>query len=156
MNSECRINKSELVCWVAALREVEQDHKHLEVDMRSTKEPECGTPGCHAGLLYLARKKLGLKLNTKILENERFYNYESEASFFAGRVVFSYANPIDFTFTLAWLAHNNPKWWGNDYGENMFGYGEAFGQTSYNFTASVIVDHWEGVLSRTPQTGKLK
>jgi hypothetical protein len=52
------MNKNKLKQFVNALDELSDDVKDWDVEMESTKEPTCGTPGCHAGLISIVAKDL--------------------------------------------------------------------------------------------------
>jgi hypothetical protein len=50
-NGGIEMNKNKLKQFVNALDMLSDDVKDWDVEMESTKEPTCGTPGCHAGLI---------------------------------------------------------------------------------------------------------
>lgn len=130
------MNIDNLERFVDALAQVVDEHS--TVDMMSINEPVCGTPGCHAGLAYLALRQMG-----EYTEPFGHYRYLLVADRLAKFLLGSARN-----YDLQNWAYKNQGLWGNEHGEYMFCSGSAFGQDSSAFPSRVILDHWRGVLER--------
>lgn len=89
-------------------------------------EPECGTPGCHAGWIAIA------------LAEDIGHNYVQGIDILQDL----------FGCNVRIWAESEAKIWGNSFGYNMFCGSEAFGQIDNAFPATVLVDHWQGVFDR--------
>jgi hypothetical protein len=122
--------------YVEALKSVVADFP--EVDMHSLENPECGTPGCHAGLARMALKRCGVKRG-------KWVDFSDEADALA-RYLFRL--PRATRITLDDWAGKNADLWGGGYGMFMFSSKHAFGQATNCFPSSVIAEHWAGVLER--------
>ena len=141
------INIERLQGFVKTLQSMKQD---MPIDMGSSAKPQCGTPGCHAGLVMLALDKMGIKQTEWCLRNDLYY-YRDHAHRLARYLSKSEeANMGD----LEYWASGHPEIWGNDSGLYMFGNGLAFDQDTDYFPSSVIVDHWAGVLDRLTEYRK--
>lgn len=130
------MNIDNLERFVDALASVVGEYP--EVDMTSIEAPVCGTPGCHAGLAYLALLRLGV-----ITEPFGRYSFLLAADYLA-KFLLGSARRDD----LKNWAYKNRGRWGNEHGEYMFCSGRAFGQDSDTFPSYIILDHWRGVLAR--------
>ena len=135
-----KINIKRLQRFVKTLQAMKQD---MPIDMASTENPQCGTPGCHAGLAMLALDKMGIK-QTKYFISEGYYSIDQSNRL--ARYLFAQKRAT-YRDLKNW-AYENRKIWGNGFGERMFSIGLAFDQTTGRFPSSVIVDHWAGVLDR--------
>lgn len=131
-----KINLKRLEKFVNALAQVVP--LYPEVAMQSGRRPCCGTPGCHAGLIYNALPLMKCK-------QPEIYYFNDIADWLA-RYVFNSSNATQRD--LEHWAEQNPKTWGNRYGYDMFFAGLAFGQKEHNFPSQIILDHWRGVLGR--------
>jgi hypothetical protein len=94
----------------------------------------CGTPMCHGGWYVVA-----CDLNP--LE-ERFYG----ADYLDGAMAIALALGFPTSYTLELWASDNPKLWGNEYGDDMFCCNSAFNDAK---TLRGVVNHWIGVHNRT-------
>lgn len=126
------IDVPQLQEWVEAMKVVGLG----EIDMNSADEPTCETPGCHAGLLFKARKHMMRPMRREC------YDYNREANYFAEDIGFH--NRV----ALEDFAEDNPEWWGCLHGGVMFTHHEAFGM-SYSFPEDIVVEWWTEVLART-------
>jgi hypothetical protein len=145
------MNKDKLKQFVTALDSLSENIKDWDVAMISTKEPTCGTPGCHAGLISIVAKdltemkdtykrllilKLGIKCNNFALYS--FHIWADTLTDFLG---------FKDRFGLMDWARDNPKLWGNKRGDDMFCSHLAF--TDYEdkeITHRDIINHWKQVL----------
>lgn len=100
---------------------------------------QCGTTHCHAGWYALAKE---WDLKSPYLSEEITLNYwkgksimEKDLGFFKGVIP---------GFDCQRWAKNNPKIWGNGYGEKMFSESKAFNYEG-ELTLQKIVDHWREV-----------
>ncbi len=146
------MNKDKLKQFVSALDSLSDDVKDMQVDMESTKEPTCGTPGCHAGLISIVAKKLPeleeahlkvFKIHFKTYKEikQDLYVYTIWADALAEFLGFE-----DILHLTDW-AVDNPKLWGNKYGENMFSSWQAFtNDKNKQLTHRDIINHWKQVL----------
>jgi hypothetical protein len=107
-----------------------------EVRMTSISEPTCGTPGCHAGLLWLAME---------FSEKGQSYSWMTSAHKTAK---FLFADDRATMDDLMWFADRNPEWWGNNCGGFMFANGMAFGERVNSFEEWKIAEHWLHVAER--------
>ena len=128
------INVVELEIIINDLEQLVQNHivdmSEYRIKPNELNYP-CGTPGCHAGWLGLA---CGLTSG----------NYINGAQVFATRIGFYCDLEVEMT---EWFS-DHPHIWGNNYGYEMFCLPEALGQTEQRFPATVLVDHWRGVIDR--------
>ena len=152
------MNKDKLKEFVNALDELSDDVKDMGVKMSSTKEPVCGTPGCHAGLISIVAKdlpemkdtykrllilKLGIKCN-----NFALYSFQIWADTLTDFLGFK-----DKYGLMDW-AVDNPKLWGNKRGEYMFSFWQAFTGDEYKkITHRDIINHWKQVLVNIENEG---
>ena len=143
-----QINIKRLQRFVKTLQAMEQD---MLINMVDGIEPECGTPGCHAGLAMLALDKMGIK-QTEWWVNNGLYCYKDQADRLA-RYLFG-SKEANGKYLIRW-ALRYPKIWGNDKANFMLLDGIAFGQDTDYFPSSVIVDHWVGVLDRLKEHRKV-
>ncbi len=146
------MNKDKLKEFVNALDALSDDIKDMQVDMSSTKEPVCGTPGCHAGLISIVAKELPeleeahlkvFKIHFKAYKEikQDLYVYTIWADALAEFLGFE-----DILHLTDW-AVDNPKLWGNKYGENMFSSWQAFTNDEYKQLTHIdIINHWKQVL----------
>jgi hypothetical protein len=153
------MNKDKLKQFVSALDSLSDDVKDMQVDMESTKEPTCGTPGCHAGLISIVAKKLPeleeahlkvFKIHFKTYKEikQDLYVYTIWADALAEFLGFE-----DILHLTDW-AVDNPKLWGNKYGENMFSSWRAFTNDEYKqLTHRDIINHWKQVLVNIENEG---
>ena len=133
-----KLNLERLTEFVGLLKAA--DYPNDNVDMCQIRAPSCRTPGCHAGMVFIAiswHKDCGYDFS--------FYSYQIWAHALA-KFLFndSAANKSD----LEEYMENNRSTWGNSYGGSMFSAGCAFGQETNTFPHQVIIDHWAGVLER--------
>ena len=138
------ISKENLAFFVERLKGVVALERGCKVNMFSIEEPVCGTPGCHAGLIYLALRAH--------LEFPYRYAFDKAAEVLAQFLLGPYEkNPSElYGEPLRRYAGDNHEWWGNISGRFMFSSGIAFGMEVDTFESKVILNHWEGVLERTP------
>jgi hypothetical protein len=143
------MNKNKLKQFVNALDMLSDDVKDWKVNMISGEKPTCGTPGCHAGLISIVAKdlpelqeiyKIHLYLTNRV-GCQSNYHYSIWADTLAE--FFGFKNSRDLRF---W-AENNPKLWGNKFGEGMFYCPSAFVNDFYKeITHRYIINHWKQVL----------
>ncbi len=153
------MNKNKLKQFVSALGELSDEVKDWDVEMESTKEPTCGTPGCHAGLISIVAKDLpGLeeahlkvfKIHFKTYKEikQDLYVYSIWADALAEFLGFE-----DILHLTDW-AVDNPKLWGNKYGDYMFCGRRAFtDDKSKQLTHIDIINHWKQVLKKVEEEG---
>jgi hypothetical protein len=146
------MNKDRLKELVNALDELSDDIKDMGVDMGSTKEPSCGTPGCHAGLISIVALDLpgleeahliGFKMYFKAYKEikQDLYLYALWADALAEFLGFSEEKDLE-----CW-AKDNPKIWGNKYGYDMFSGRLAFTNDEDKILKHRdIINHWKQVL----------
>ena len=146
------MNKNKLKQFVNALDELRDYIKDMDVIMGSTKEPTCGTPGCHAGLISIVAKKLPeleethlkvFKIHFKAYKEikQDLYVYSIWADALAEFLGFKGEEDLE-----AW-ARDNPKLWGNKFGRDMFMTAVAFtDDTNKHLTHRDIINHWKQVL----------
>jgi hypothetical protein len=146
------MNKNKLKQFVNALDELSDDVKDWDVEMESTKEPTCGTPGCHAGLISIVAKdlpelqeihKIHLYLTNRV-GCQSNYHYSIWADTLA-----EFLGIKNRTHLREW-AKDNPKLWGNKFGEVMFMAAATFtddtGNLPKQLTHRGIINHWKQVL----------
>ena len=139
---ENKINLGNLKKFVGALKALPP----TVINMSSSDNPLCGTPGCFAGLISM----------TDLEDLKHLYACEQEKSLFL-------RDPYDYSDWGAALAiylgfsgkiemqnwaEENPLIWGNSGGGSMFSWGLAFGQVRQEFSHLIIVEHWAKVLER--------
>ncbi len=144
------MNKDKLKELVNALDSLSDDIKDWGVNMISEEKPTCGTPGCHAGLISIVAKdlpelqeiyKIHLYLTNRV-GNQSDYHYSIWADTLA-----EFLGIKNRRHLRDW-AKNNPKLWGNEFGEWMFCCWSAFVDDSdKKLTHRVILEHWKQVLA---------
>lgn len=141
--------------YATALNELPEEIKNNLVDMMSVKDPQCGTPGCHAGLVSIVAKyspELQDYYN-KLCECEGFhttqhYSYERWSDALALYLGFPYNTKYPTNIELTIWARDNADIWDNPYGGEMFSTSRAFGQDTDIFAHSVIIDHFTAMSDR--------
>ena len=141
------INIERLQRFVKTLQAIRQD---MPICILSRENPQCGTPGCHAGLVMLALDKMRIK-QTEYYINKG-YDFRDQGDRLAR---YLFAHKERHKLDLENWAGENPEIWGNDYGDNLFFAAEAFDKDTYRFPSSVIVNHWAGVLDRPTEHRKV-
>lgn len=149
------MNANKLQEYATALVVLPEEIKNNLVDMMSTDDPHCGTPGCHAGLVsivadYLPELKDCYK---KICDSEhpdstQYYSYENWADALALYLGFPFNERYPTNTALTKWARENADIWDNPHGDEMFSSGRAFGQDSEDFHHSVIVTHFTKMSDR--------
>ncbi len=159
------MNKNKLKEFVNALGALSDDVKDWDVSMVSEDKPECGTPGCHAGLISIVAKELP---EMQDLYKSHFYSIhgvlnESNYPYSIWEDVYEYESNYRYSIwadTLAefldiknrrylneW-ADNNPELWGNKFGIGMFCRWSAFtNESGKKLTHRDIINHWKQVLA---------
>ncbi len=149
------MNKDKLKELVSALDALSDDVKDWDVEMESWYKPDCGTPGCHAGLISIVAKELPelqdiyeclyfLQCN---IRGSR-YEYGIWADALAEFLGF-----VDMNDLRDW-AGKNPKLWGNKRGYDMFSSWQAFTNDEYKkLTHRDIINHWKKVLKNIENEG---
>jgi hypothetical protein len=146
------MNKNKLKQFVNALDALSDDIKDWDIDMNNDEEPTCNTPGCHAGLISIVAKDLPELKDiyeriylTKGGGNKSNYHYSIWADALAVFLGFSERKDLE-----CW-AKDNPKLWGNKYGDYMFMAAAAFtddtGNLPKQLTHRDIINHWKQVLA---------
>ena len=144
------MNKDKLKEFVNALDLLSDDVKDWKVNMTSYDKPTCDTCGCHAGLISIVAKDLpelqDIYKNhlylTHGVENQSNYHYNIWADTLAEFLGFK------DSLGLGFWARDNPKLWGNKYGEGMFVFDIAFtDDTNKQITHRDIINHWKQVLT---------
>ena len=108
-----------------------------DVNMNELYINHCGSPLCFAGwFAYLSRSKEELK--------GKDWKY--------GARLIACECGLEDRYHLTRWANNNPKLWGNEYGDSMFGYKQAFGvEPNEELTLSDITAHLREVSERCAQ-----
>ena len=116
-----------------------------DVNMLSIENPFCGTPGCHAGELYIGLTFLGL--GRQAIDSDGIYLYGHAANSFA-KFVFRSHEAEKYHLTN-WATHNKGLW-GNGDGGCMFIMNSAFvfRDNSGYLKPHIITDHWYAVADR--------
>lgn len=104
---------------------VDKPEKHL-----------CGTPACHAGWFGAFYPK---RLPAGYGNYKGFGAYADQMGKMLG---------LGDSNALEEWASENPLIWGNQWGDEMFGSSEAFGEFNGEVTLQEIADHWYGVATR--------
>ena len=144
--SEIDINVKNLRLFVGALRQVvETLPEAAVVNLKSIRPPVCGAPGCHAGLAMLALDLLGVP---DYSGGARYYRFGDQSSRLSDYLLPAVLHDDEGLTAIEKWAQENQDAWGNYYGGGMFASPIAFGQTSYAFPSTVIVDKWAAVLTR--------
>ncbi|CAC9648362.1 hypothetical protein [uncultured Gammaproteobacteria bacterium] len=140
------IDKNKLKQFVNALDALSDDIKDWDVDMGSEERPTCNTPGCHAGLIYMAAEDLPELQDIYeriVLSKWKSCSYRYEVWSNALTVFLGF---IDGRGLESW-ANDNPKLWGNRFGGRMFVFDLAFtDDTDKQLTHRYIINHWKQVL----------
>ena len=117
-----------------------------EIDMLSIENPFCGTPGCHAGELYIGLTLLGL--GSQAVDSDGIYMFTQAADAFAK---FVFHSPTACKYDLTYWGRCNRELWGNSNGGAMFVSDYAFSGFK-NGTKLIsphqITDHWYAVADR--------
>lgn len=110
------------------------------VDMVSVDEPACGTPGCHAGEIWLAYpdKRPDGRYSFAVVA-------EWLSEYLMGEKHIGEADMNNIAI-VKW-AKENPDIWGSPWGKGMFSNSIAFGNPK-NLTAKHIADWWSAVADR--------
>ncbi|CAC9656723.1 hypothetical protein [uncultured Gammaproteobacteria bacterium] len=145
------MNKDKLKQFVDALDALSDDIKDWDVDMDSEERPTCGTPGCHAGLIYMAAEDLPELQDIYeriVLSKWNSCSYRYEVWSNALTVFLGFKNKGG----LRLWANDNPKLWGNRFGEGMFVFRLAFtDDTDKQLTHRDIINHWKQVLKKVEE-----
>jgi hypothetical protein len=142
------MNKNKLKQFVNALDTLSDDVKDMGVAMMSASKPLCGTPGCHAGLIYIVAEELPelQEIYERIFFSHwnlkySHYEYTIWADALAEFLGFSEEKDLE-----CW-AKDNPKIWGNKYGYDMFSGRLAFTNDEDKILKHRdIINHWKQVL----------
>jgi hypothetical protein len=138
------MNKNKLKQFVNALDALSDDVKDMGVEMGSINEPLCGTPGCHAGLLSIVAKDLP-ELQDIYNYNNDYRIYEDEYYRWADTLA-EFLGFVEMRYLTDW-ARDNPKLWGNKFGQDMFSFWRAFTNSQFKkLTHRDIINHWKQVL----------
>ncbi len=150
------MNKNKLKELVNALDALSDDIKNMDVNRNYYKEPECGTSGSHPGLIYIVAEELPeLKY---IYKRFHFPGYVIEDSFPWHHWAGTLANFLGFKdkIGLTDWAKDNPKLWGNKFGDYMFcceGW-QAFTNSQFKKLTHIdIINHWKQVLKNIENEG---
>jgi hypothetical protein len=150
------MNKNKLKELVNALDALSDDIKNMDVNRNYYKEPECGTSGSHPGLIYIVAEELPeLKY---IYKRFHFPGYLIEDSFPWHHWAGTLANFLGFKdkIGLTDWAKDNPKLWGNKFGDYMFcceGW-QAFTNSQFKKLTHIdIINHWKQVLKNIENEG---
>lgn len=147
--------------YVTELNALPDHIKNNYVDMTSTEAPSCNTPGCHSGLVSIVAQYLpGLQEcynNTLEFDGEIYYQeYKSNRPYSYSRWADALALYLGFPFddtehtgdALNRWARDNPYYWGNADGEEMFNSCDAFDQETDFFRHSIIINHFTAMSDR--------
>ncbi|CAC9626241.1 hypothetical protein [uncultured Gammaproteobacteria bacterium] len=143
------MNKDKLKEFVNALDSLSDEVKDWGVSMMSTKKPACGTPGCHSGLISIVAKDLPELQD--IYQNHIYFtkgggNKSNYHSCIWADVLSVFLGFIDRRDLEEW-AQDNPKFWGNKFGRDMFYFPSAFtDDTNKKLTHRDLINHWKQVL----------
>lgn len=139
------INIPNLRLFVGALRQVvETVPEAAAVDLQSITPPVCGTPGCHAGIAMLAMDRLGVPDPS----GDDRYSFVDQARRLSDYLLPGLPSVDEELTAIEEWARENQGAWGCRHGGGMFASPLAFGQESYGFPSTVIVNKWAAVLDR--------
>ncbi len=152
---------TQLTKYTKALNALPEPIKNNSVCMSSVEAPSCNTPGCHAGLVSIVAKYLPelqeCYKNTPDYDGERYYQEYNNAHHYSySRWSDALALYLGFPFddtehtseALSRWARDNPYYWGNIHGEEMFNSYKAFDQETDFFPHSIIIDHFTAMTTR--------
>ncbi len=148
------MNKDKLKELVKAFDVLSDDIKDMDVNRGSINEPLCGTPCCHAGLISIVAKDLP-ELQDIYNYNDDYRTYEDnyEYDIWADTLA-EFLGFVDMCCLRDWV-RDNPKLWGNKFGQDMFYYPSAFvGDSGKKLTHIDIINHWKQVLANIEKRGK--
>jgi hypothetical protein len=140
------MNKDKLKELVGALDELSDDVKNMDVNSGSINELLCGTPGRLACLISIVAKDLP--------ELQDIYNYNDDYRIHDDNYEYDiwvdtlaqFLGFVDMRHLTDW-AKDNPKIWGNKYGDYMFCSRLAFtNDKNKHLTHRDIINHWKQVL----------
>ncbi len=143
------MNKDKLKEFVNALDSLSDDVKDWDVSMMSINKPACGTPGCHSGLISIVAQELPELQD--IYKNHIYFtkgggNESNYHSCVWANTLAEFLGFIDRRDLEEW-AQDNPKFWGNEFGDDMFYFPSAFtDDTNKQITHRDIINHWKQVL----------
>ncbi len=155
------MNTIKLTEYTKALNALPDPIKNNIVDMMSTYQPACNTPGCHAGLVSIVAQylpelqecynnSLGFDGERYFQEykNNRLYSYSRWADALALYLGFPFDETEHTREALMRWADSNPYYWGNIYGDGMFNSHLAFDQETDFFPHSIIIDQFTAMTTR--------
>ncbi len=142
------MNKDKLKQFVNALDALSDDIKNMDVNRDFYKEPTCGTSGSHPGLIYIVSKDL---LELKDIYKRFYFSgyvYEDDFPWYYWASTLAKLLGFKDRHGLTDWARDNPKLWGNKYGERLFCHFSAFTSSQYKkLTHRDIIEHWKQVLA---------
>jgi hypothetical protein len=109
------MNTNNFKILVDALEALPDEIKNNQVDMNSTFEPACGTPGCFAGLISIVANDIP---ELKKHYTSSIYSYAEWA----------YALRDFLGVSLEVWASENPKIWENENGISVYSWNKAWGK----------------------------
>jgi hypothetical protein len=109
------MNTNNFKIFVEALEALPEDIKNNKVDMTSTAQPQCGTPGCFAGLISIVANDI-----SKLEECYNFYEYDFE--------MWEKALGKFLECRFVEWANDNPDIWDNKFGFSIFIENKAWGK----------------------------
>jgi hypothetical protein len=152
------MNKDRLKEYVNALDALSDDVKDWGVAMLSTKEPACGTPGCHAGLISIVAQDLpelqDIYMPLYLSESGRRGKRGNQYFFYVWADALAEFLGFKGEEDLETWAEKNPRLWGNKFGGDMFLSQSAFANGLYKkLTHRDIINHWKQVLKKVEEEG---
>jgi len=120
-------------------------HEWRGADRHGGFEADC--PYCHGGWYAIADEQVRSEVD------EFYAPHSSSSSFADGADKLAKTLGFEDRNALKWWASNNALIWGNTHGMCLFADSAAFGvEEDEDMNLQVIVDHWEGVLSRLEES----
>jgi hypothetical protein len=130
------MNTNNFKILVEALEALPDEIKNNKVDMMSTAQPQCGTPGCFAGLISIVANDI-----SKLEKCYHFYEYDFEM----------WENALNNFLECSFVewAKDNPNIWNNKFGFHIFIKNKAWGKKeNETLTHNDIIIHLRKALNK--------
>ena len=122
------MNTNNFKIFVEALEALPDEIKNNQVDMLSIEAPVCGTAGCFTGLISIVAEYIPALKEQYTSDDYCHAEWKFAINSYLGCIFPKWAR-------------DNPKIWGNEHGELIFYYGEAFGENVDELTHNDIIIH---------------